>query len=167
MLYVPFVLSLSLARATAGTLGFSKCAKRAGHNNPLHPPKSVLLLTHQHKPQKGNHHVRVKARESQSVLPSLPGHRYKLARRGSGSCHQAQTAGRSAVRRIRALLTLCPASGRKEPHTQRTPINLSYPTNTTRRPAQGIGERYEQSRLGRGTGRRNALRLQCRCFLHG
>ena len=70
MLYVPFVLSLSLARATAGTLGFSKRAKRTGHNNPLHPPKSVLLLTHQHRPQKGNHHVRAKARESQSVLPA-------------------------------------------------------------------------------------------------
>ena len=48
-------------------------------------------------------------------------------------------------------------SGQQKPHTQRTPINLSYPTNTIREPAQGLGERYEQSRLDRSTGRRNAL----------
>jgi hypothetical protein len=49
----------------------------------------------------------------------------------------------------------------QKPHRPRTPINLSYPTNTTRRPAQGIGERYEQSRLDRSTGRRNALGHGC------
>jgi len=43
------VSSLSLARATAGTLGFSKCAKRTGHNNPLQPPPLVLILTHRSK----------------------------------------------------------------------------------------------------------------------
>ena len=60
-------------------------------------------------------------------------------------------------RKISAALSSRINSMPSKPHRPRTPINLSYPTNTTRRPAQGAGERYEQSRLDRSTGRRNAL----------